>query len=279
MPVKQTLPGRARLFILSLVLLGVSLFLTAYSARHPSLGESGWVLVSQILWPLKRAYSFSADSLTAAIEGYVFLTEVEKENETLKKELGALRFENARLVEIEAENKRLKALLNVKEETKVEVVAANVIAWDPSYLSQILTINRGTRHGVNNGMTVLAVDGSIVGRVVRSGPRTSRVLLLLDAASGVDALIQRNRARGVLEGKGSDSVALRYVVKTDEVQKGDRVISSGLDGLYPPGFTLGEVVEVINETHAIFSDITVKPTADFRRLETVIVVLSFEDRD
>ena len=99
-------------------------------------------------------------------------------------------------------------------------------------------------------------------------------MLIIDRNSAVDALIQSNRARGVIKGFSADHCILEYVLRKHEVKVGDIVISSGLDGVYPKGLRIGEVEAVSNSETDIFKRITVRPYVDFEQLEEVLIILN-----
>jgi len=115
---------------------------------------------------------------------------------------------------------------------------------------------------------------ALVGQVVVVSPNTSRVLLIIDHSSGVDSLIQSSRVRGVVEGLGRDVCELRYVPREEEVAIGDRIITSGVDGVYPKGLMVGLVSDVDKGAGSLFWSVKVKPAVNFSRLETVLIITS-----
>jgi rod shape-determining protein MreC len=100
------------------------------------------------------------------------------------------------------------------------------------------------------------------------------VLLIIDYNSSVDAVVQRNRVRGILAGRSEKSCRLRYVLKNDDVVRGDVVVTSGRGGIFPAGLMLGRVTGVKKTGHEIFMDVDVAPAVDFDALEEVLVVLT-----
>ena len=124
-------------------------------------------------------------------------------------------------------------------------------------------------------MAVVTSEG-VVGRTVEVGPNHSKVLLLIDRTSSIDALIQRSRARGILKGSPSGRCLLEFVIRNADVKKGDLVISSGLAGAFPKGFLLGVVTEVViaSEGQGMFQTIEVSPSVDLDRLEEVLLILT-----
>jgi rod shape-determining protein MreC len=131
-------------------------------------------------------------------------------------------------------------------------------------------IDRGTQDGIVKGSAVLAPEG-IVGQVFLASAHAARVLLVSDHNSGVDAIVQRTRAQGIVQGTVDAGCVLKYVKRTEDVQLGDDVITSGLDGIFPKGLPIGRVVEVDKRGRGLFQHAEVKPSVDFDQLEEVLV--------
>ena len=148
-----------------------------------------------------------------------------------------------------------------------QVVGQDVSPWFHSVL-----IDRGRSEGVRSGMPVVT-DRGVVGLVTATAPNASRTLLVLDAQSAVDGIVQRSRARGIVRGQGTDRLAFEYFVRGDDVQVGDVVITSGFGGVYPKGLRLGEVIEVHAEPARLLHQAVLRPAVDFGRLEQVFVML------
>jgi rod shape-determining protein MreC len=120
-------------------------------------------------------------------------------------------------------------------------------------------------------MPVVAAEG-VVGRVIRSAPHDSRVLLLTDASSAVASLVQRNRTRGVVRGQG-DILTLDFALRQEDIEVGDRIVTSGTGGVFPKGLVIGEVTRTAREQYGLFQTVTVSSAVDFARLEEVLVLV------
>jgi len=188
----------------------------------------------------------------------------------LLRELRESNHEVTRLTEVELENERLRALLAFRPEVHEDTITARVIGADALGLSRSLAINRGTLDGVRKGAAVLAPDG-VVGQVLIAGRHASRVLLITDHNSGVDGIVQRTRARGIVEGSLGGGCGLKFVKRTERLEIGDLVISSGMDGTFPKGLPIGHIAEIDRRGQSLFQYATVEPTVDFGRLEEVLV--------
>lgn len=206
-------------------------------------------------------------------DSYVDLVEVRAENERLRELVRALEGDHHRLEELKLENARLRELLALRKRISGEAITGRVIGRDTSEWFQVFTIDRGASDDVQAGQAVVCADG-VVGRVIQSSPNASRVLLVSDHNSGVAALVQRSRARGILEGTLEGNALLKYVRRSDDVRVGDVVITSGLDGIFPKGLLLGRVSTVREEDHGLYQLAEVEPAVDFSKLEEVLVITS-----
>lgn len=202
---------------------------------------------------------------------YLYLVDTVEENRELREENRELRAVLPQAEEVRLENERLRLLLDFKEEQEIATLPARVIAEDASSWFRTVTIDKGREHGVSEGMPVVVAEG-VVGRVVRSSPRFARVLLITDASSAVASLLQGNRARGVCRGQG-EQLVFDFVLRQEEVGIGDRVVTSGMGGVFPKGLVIGLVNSVERHEFGLFQAIKVTPVVDFSHLEEVLVLL------
>ncbi len=225
--------------------------------------------------PLGNIINSSMDGISGVWRRYIFFVGLEEENKKLRGEIVSLRGETNQYREMYLEGMRLKKLLNLKENINYPTVIAEIIGGSRSSVFKMILINRGTADGVKEGFPVLTSEG-IIGRIVEASWNVSRVLLLIDNNSNIDALIQRSRAQGVLQGRGGDGCILKYVQRSEDVRVGDNVISSGLAGVFPKGLLLGVVKKVQKKKFGLFQEILVSPAVDSSRLEEALVILSDE---
>lgn len=225
--------------------------------------------------PLENIINSSMGGIGGVWRRYIFFAGLEEENRKLRREIVSLRGEINQYREMYLEGMRLKKLLNLKENINYPTVIAKIIGGSRSSVFKMILINRGTADGVKEGFPVLTSEG-VIGRIVESSWNVSRVLLLIDNNSNIDALIQRSRAQGVLQGRGGDGCILKYVQRSEDVRVGDNVISSGLAGVFPKGLLLGVVKKVQKKEFGLFQEISVSPAVDLSRLEEALVILSDE---
>ncbi|MGD8382640.1 MAG: rod shape-determining protein MreC, partial [Syntrophobacterales bacterium] len=229
-------------------------------------------LVVGITSPVQKVAHGIIEGIGNVWRGYFSLVGAQKENEALQRELHELKLKVNRLREADLANQRLRALLNFKKSIATPLLPAELVAFDPSGWFQTILIDKGSNDGVAQDMAVVSAEG-LMGRVIGVSSRHAKVLLIVDANSAVDALIQRSRVRGVLVGLGRDLCLLKYVQRNEDVQVGDRVISSGMGGVFPKGLLLGTVQEVVRGSSGLFQRVEVEPAANFSRLEEVMVVI------
>lgn len=256
--------------------LGGLLLLTAllwYSVSLRQQDETNFVesVVLRMTGPVQSGFDSVIYNVADAWGHYLYLVDTADENRTLREENRTLRAVLTQSDEIRLENERLRRLLAFKESKEIDTLPARVIAEDASSWFRTVTIDKGVEHGVLEGMPVVVAEG-VVGRVVRSSPSFARVLLVTDASSAVASLLQHNRARGVCRGQG-ERLVFDFVLRQEEVKIGDRVVTSGMGGVFPKGLVVGHVGSVVRQEYGLFQAIEVVPAVDFSHLEEVLVLL------
>ncbi|WP_375766365.1 rod shape-determining protein MreC [Archangium gephyra] len=221
--------------------------------------------------PLQRGLIGLIDGVKAVVYGYIDLREVRQANEELRAENLQLRATVQALGETRAENERLRGLLGYAEAAPGPEIPARVIGVNPVAKLLSVRINRGESDGVFRGMSVVTPDG-IIGQVVRSTGGWADVALVTDLQSRVGVRVQRSRARGTAAGAGKGPLRLENMLRTEDVQEGDLIITSGTDGVYPPGLVVGKVTRLEKTEHGMFLGGDVAPAVDTTRLEEVLVM-------
>ena len=192
---------------------------------------------------------------------------------TLQRQVAELRAGENTVAEIERENESLRKLLGIRDRYKLDTVAAQVIGVSPSNFERTVFIDRGSRAGVKKDMPVIAGDG-LVGRVIRVGPSTSEILLLIDRTSAVASRVVPSGETGLLEGDGSEDTKLELFNPDAKLGVGDRVVTSGYDrGLYPPGIPIGTVVSAPPVQSNLSRVVAIQPYVDFSSLDYVLLII------
>jgi rod shape-determining protein MreC len=265
------LARRLRGGLLVLVFISVFLYIFSLNFRAPERMDLLQRSVVEVLSPPIQFLGGIFGAIEDFIKGYVWLRNVRHENEALKQEVSELEKKITSYQEAYVENLRLRRLLDFKSSIKIETLAAQVTMHDLTGWFQTLLVDKGFRDGVGPDMPVVNDEG-VIGRVLDVSDRHSRVLLITDPGSSVDAIIQRNRVRGILTGKDANGCVLRYVRGNVDVQVGDLIITSGKDGVFPKGLRLGLIQGIFKDPVDLFQKIEVRPLVRLAALEEVMLI-------
>jgi rod shape-determining protein MreC len=234
------------------------------------------VWVQALVSPAQSLTSGASGASTNFVRQIVNFRSTANENERLKHDLSSAQLDLRKAQQAAAENERLKGLLNLKEQTGYEQVPARVIARDSSIWFNTVTINRGSSSGIALNMPVVTAGG-IVGRVIALSPWTAQVMMVTDEKAAAGAIVGQLGASGALgsiRGLGNTGlIEMRYVSGLEKVEVGDYILTTGQDGIYPPGLSVGEVVQVKHGTATQPHQILIKPGAKLEQLEEVAVLL------
>ena len=220
---------------------------------------------------VQRATTSVVGGVQDTWSNYFALQQVRGENEQLKAEMAQLRVQMQQERALAQQSRELQKLLALRSSLQVDTTAANVIGAGASAEFRTMTLDKGTAEGLKADMAVISPDG-VVGRVILPTSRAAKLQLLIDRNAAAGAMIERTRAQGLAMGTGS-GMRLDYVSGTADVKAGDRVVTSGIDGIYPKGFVIGQI-QSVERGAGEFKEIIVRPTVDFTALESVLVVLT-----
>jgi rod shape-determining protein MreC len=224
--------------------------------------------------PVERGLNRGAGAVIDAWKGYVALRSVRAENQALRQRLLHAEGDLASEIEITKENERLRELLRFSESSTLSTLAAPVVGdtLAVAHVIRGLRIGAGQTAGLHRGMPVLAAKG-VVGRVSQVFARSADVQLIIDPASAVAVRDERSRARANVAGQGDDTRAkLEYALRTDDIEDGDLLVTSGTDGVFPAGLAVGKVVSLRRKASGNFLEAQVAPVVDPREVEEVLVV-------
>jgi len=269
--------------------------MVAIHSRHRSLALLGGVLLVQVLllavqiqrdsrgrlirvWavtatsPFERAGAWGVGKVRGVWNHYFALQSTSRENEALRIENDALKLTISQLQTKASEADRLAALLSFRRShQEVPMLGARVIAASAGTASRTIEVDRGERDGIRRNMAVITPDGA-VGKVIEVYANAAQVLLLTDKEGGAGAMLVDSRIQGPVGGTGDPTMVLKYVATDEEVKVGERIVTSGMDKIFPRDIPVGTVVEV--KAGNPFKLIRVQPAAKLDRLETVIVLLT-----
>ena len=250
------------------------ILLLAVQIRRPGQVRLIRVWSVALVTPLERAATWSIGRVGAGWSNYVSLHQVRNENQLLRAEISELRMRNSQLESRAVEANRLAALLTFRDaHPAAQLLAARIIGAGPGS-SHTVFLDRGERDGIRNDMGVITPDG-VVGKVLEAYSATAQVLLITDKDGGVGSLLADSRTQGVAKGQGEPLLLLSYVNNDQTVTIGERVLTSGIDRIFPKDLPVGNVVAV--RVGNPFKLIDVRPAARLDRLEEVFVLLSRAD--
>jgi rod shape-determining protein MreC len=260
--------NRSVVFLLLLAVL--SLVILSYNVVHAP--ETGIVrkLVLELASPVEMVVHGISAGLHDTWSRYLFLVGLGDENRRLHRQDDLLKQRLIEYQEAYMEAARLRGLLDLKRRLVMPTVAAEIIGSSRASIFRTLLINKGTSDGIFPGMAVVSNAG-VVGRITDASWDVSRVLLMIDENSNVDALVQGSRAQGILQGGGSKACLLKYVSMAEDVRPGMAVVTSGMGGFFPKGLLLGVVVRVSKKEGGLFQTVEVAPAVDFKKIEEVLV--------
>ena len=276
MPNRRT-KGKNLLIILAGIVL-VSLMLMTINIRHGKSNLFFESVVVRAFSPVQSLLTNAVDSISDVFDHYFFLVGVSRENERLLLEIDRLSRATNELLEKNKQRERIEKLIGNVDQKERPLVTAEVIGRDATQWSKMVFINKGTNDKIEENLAVMT-DAGIIGHIIHASAGTSKVLLITDSRSAVDSLFQETREPGVTVGTGKDVCEMKFVPIEANVKTGDRVLSSGLGGVFPKGLMVGRVVDVVKKKQELFQHITVTPSADLSRLEEVLVVLPVKEND
>ena len=268
---------RYRDAVIVVVLLAVPFFFLRANIRDPGQLSALDRAILKISLPVQYASSALARGLSNLWGDYVYLVEVKSDNQRLAYENARLRDRVRQLEQHEAENRRLKRLLGLKETIPGDLVSAQVVAKDLNEFFRVASValDRNDRE-IRPNMPVIAQDG-VVGKVQRVAGDRVDVLLAVDPRSGIDVVNELTGARGFVLGTGDQSkytCKVQLVERTDEVNVGDLLVTSGVGRSFPKGIPVARVTKVIRRDFGIYQEVEAVPTVDFSRLEEVLILTS-----
>ena len=237
-------------------------------------------LVTMVTAPGQSGLSTLTNRLTTSLINLRNYRSLQRRLTELERIVESLSVENLRLQEVERENQRLRELLQFAEtrpsfELQGGQIIARVIGQNATNFLNVAMIDLGSRHGIKVGMPVVNEQG-LVGRISEVTSTTSKILLITDPSSTVNAILQASRLTGVISGTPGSHPVIGFLPQGTEIGVGEVVLTSGMGGAFPKGIHIGQVVEVRQRDVNVFQEAVVRPTVNFGQLEEVMVVTNFD---
>lgn len=266
---KQGASARLKVIVfamIAIVLLVVDARLNALAVIRQAVGT--------VLYPLQMAALVPRDVTFAVADYFTSVSTLERENEQLRRQ----QVQNGQMVQqgayLQAENAHLRQLLMASEQLPVKSVMSEILYDTRDAYTRKIVLDRGTQHKVERGQPVID-DSGVVGQVTRVFPFTSEVTLLTDKDQAISVQVVRSGVRSVAYGRGQSGVLdLRFMAANADVQKGDVLVTSGLDGVYPAGLAVATVLTVERSSTDAFARIVCQPVAGVNRNKQLLILLA-----
>ena len=264
-------PGTRRVFLAFLILIVLTIVLRPHQTQR-LLGNLGNPITQLVAVPLK---GFTA--IDAGVRGfwnyYIALQGVHEQNLALKKDIERLTEQLAQLREQVIISEQLTQLLAYQQKEPIQTVAARVIGRNATNWYRTLILDKGGRENIKPNMGVITYAG-VVGRVVKTHPSTSIVLLLTDPNVAVPAMIQSSREEGIVQGTAQGYIRMKYLPPLSPIPIGENVVTSGLTGAFPRGLQIGQIGRLQKTDTDLFQSAEIQPAVGFQTLEGVLVIIS-----
>ncbi|NDL67950.1 rod shape-determining protein MreC [Anaerotalea alkaliphila] len=267
-------PITSRNILLAITLLAVILMVFTFEAkgRLAPLEKS----ITHVVIPVQKGVTYFGDWLREQVAFVKNINQLEQMNDAMATELDQLRYENRILEQNKLELQQLRALLELdKRYAEYPKVGARIIGKDPGSWYEIFIIDKGSRHGLEVNMVVLAGDG-LVGRIVEVGNSHAKVKSIIDDTSSVSGKILRTSDLATVKGDkvlGDQGLCLvEYIAEDAHVVEGDEMVTSHLGQIYPPGITIGTIRSIESNPHKLTKTAVLEPVVNFKHLEEVLVI-------
>lgn len=266
-----------------LVTLGIALLVAAVFTAMTALGYSSYIKqgLNYALVPIQKL----SDAVGRSLDGYAsYITEFDKlraENAQLKEQLGQLQDEVYSAEALKEQNEFYRQYLQIKSEhLDYQFEDAQVVGRQAGNYMTVFTLSRGTSHGIEVNMLLIASNGGLIGYITDAGTTWSKASSILDSSASVGVYVERNLQTGIVSGDYSlgmnGLMKLSYLPQDTDIQVGDRIMTSGLSSIYPRGLVVGTVSEVVTDDSGRTVYAIIKPYADITDLSSVMVVTKFE---
>ncbi|MCL6583611.1 MAG: rod shape-determining protein MreC [bacterium] len=260
-----------RSFSLLVFFLLISIFLIMFQGFQ---GKKAYSLLRSTITLFSSIHKISVSMVRSAKliwSDYIALVGVRQENKELKRQIELLKNLNNQYIEAVEANKRLRKLLDFREQIEEPTFSAQIIGKDSTNWCKSVLLDKGSMDGVAVNMPVVTYNG-VVGKIQEVTNHTAKVLLINDIHSSVAVLIQRSRAEGIAAGSGKDYCIIKYAGKDFDIRIGDRVITSGIGGVFPKGLVVGVVSKIQKNNYDLFQYVEVVPEAKISNLEEVFII-------
>ena len=259
---------------ISIVVAIIGLFLLLFQSHSEQGSSRIQIAIQTVTYPFQASVQSAVSNIKNLWNSYILLIDVKEENNRLKQQILDMEEKLSEHIENSVQFRRLRDQMLFARKNPLEKIYAEIIGESSDNTHNIRFINRGGNQKVQRNYIVIRKEG-LVGRIQSVSPFQSSVQLMIDHRNRVPALIQRNRVRGLIYGTQA-GIEMRQINQHAKIKIGDRVISSGLGGLYPKGILIGWVSEIRHQQHELFKTAILESAVDFNSIEEVFVIIPFK---
>jgi len=267
---KFSLSKKTWKFIFAIILLIIVILVSSRGADNPA---KGFMLT--IASPFMKTFRIFSGGAAGFFDFLGSIGDLKRENEELTRENQGLLAENARLKDTEKENEILRGEMKLAPREKYDLEASFIIAQDPGSRGNRFLIDKGKNSGISENMPVIVSGGILVGKVSEVFSDTSRISLITDQGSAVNAEVIDSGAKGIAKGTFGLSLMVDMISQADVIKEGDEVITSGLGKELPRGLLIGKIGKIDQSQDKLFQQATILNPVDFLDLRVVFVVKKF----
>lgn len=242
------------------------------------------IIFGAIAYPFLKAYNFVFENVINIFSSVKELKQLKDENIRLKNEINLLKDIQFKANLLETENKELKKLLDFQNSSEYKTISAEVLLKDPSNLYSVLTLNKGSKHGVKKGNPVYTIvngEKLIIGKIIETSFFYSKVMTIFDSRSLISVKESYTNYSGIAKGDApaSQYLEVEYFPNDAEIFFEDLFLTAGYGGVYPPGFIIGKVVDVQKQNFSIYQKIRLKPLIDLSKISYVLIILDYSNTE
>ena len=258
---------------LSIVLVIASLLLLLFSQIDRTRSNTWYSSLVQIIaYPVFSSYHFIEKRITSVWNHYIWLVGVQEENALMKEKVRLLEAESVENSEIRIRYDRLLKLMELDRRDRNRKLFASVVVEIEKPFSRLLIINKGSNHGVRPNFAVVSTEG-IIGKIQSVTPFQSVVQLITDPHSQFPVLLQQSRTKAMVIGSEDGTLQLKYIPRRLELKESDKVVTSGLAGIFPKGLAVGKIDTIQKKSFELFQRVVLTPSAKMRKIEEVAVIV------
>lgn len=252
------------IFILIIILVVINII--------PGLSKGLGNFVYKIISPINGFFIRIGNGIARFFQMLISIGNLNKENLSLQQKNLALETENAGLKEVARENNILKAALGFVQSGQLIKETALVVGKDVQGIQDWILINRGSKHGMQKDMAVVSLEMALVGKIGEVESSFSKVMLITQKDSVVAAILETSRVEGLVKRGEKGGLIMDFIPDTEKLELGERVITSGMDNLYPKGILIGKIESIEPSDNQIFQKIDIALSVDFSKLESVFII-------